>query len=321
MNSTHNCPIAANAMQFRDGIEKFCRFDFPQILFSELFCNLFHLLRNADIVFRQVGMTALCIGDTNMIPSVFKVQIVLLNFRIFHICKINIDESADRADHLIHQTAALSEIPVFCILSDFCNLNSTCFSFVVILVDNRSNQHFKCCRRRKSAAAEDAGCRVCIKARYGNAHFCKSGSNASNQCSRLSHFCQMYTQIGQVDNILRIICRLQTNYLIFMKRYNCNCIQIDCCSQHTSMLVVGVVAADFRSARCRINIQVFPFRIQFCKCLNRIYIPLPLLFQCRFCIAIQQRQLVIHFSTCKCFCPFDCFHKEPPLKCFCLTFD
>ena len=26
------------------------------------------------------------------------------------------------------------------------------------------------------------------------------GSNASNQCSRLSHLCQMHTQISQIDN-------------------------------------------------------------------------------------------------------------------------
>ena len=204
-------------MQFRNGIEKFCRFYFPQILLSELFCNLLHLLRNADIIFCQISMTALGICNADMIASMFKVQIVLLNLRVFNIGKVNINESADRAYHLIHQTAALSKIPVFCILSDFCNLNSTCFSFVVILVDNRSNQHFKCCGRRKPAAAEDARRCVCIKTRYGNAHLCKSGSNASNQRSRLSHFCQMHTQIGQIDNILRIICRLQTNYLIFMK--------------------------------------------------------------------------------------------------------
>ena len=167
---------------------------------------------------------------------------------------------------------------------------------MIVLVDDSADEYLKGCRRRESAAAQDIGSGVSIKAAYSNAHFLKSGNHTANQCSGLSLFLRMYREVTQIHIILRIPGRLQPNHMLVVKCHNGNDVQINRGSQNTAMLVIGMVSADLGSARCRKYGDLLPLRIQARKVLCRLQIACSLCSKYGIGAAVEFAKLFIIFS-------------------------
>ena len=102
-------------------------------------------------------MAALCIGDTKIIACLFKIKAVFFDIRLVGIEKVDKYKAAVGANRLVEQTAALSEIDVLGILTDFGDFGFIDAAIVVFYVDDRADKRFKRGGRRKSAAAEHVG--------------------------------------------------------------------------------------------------------------------------------------------------------------------
>ena len=65
-------------------------------------------------------------GVYNAQRMLTRVQIIgnFAHGRLILVGEINRHDAADRRCHLIHQAARLAEVNIFCVLPDFCNVNS-----------------------------------------------------------------------------------------------------------------------------------------------------------------------------------------------------
>ena len=154
MGCPENRPVRTAFPQFRNRLPEVGGVHVTQHFPAEVSRNLFHLRRNCHIVRRQVGMAALGVSNAKAIACFRKIKGVFPDHRFPGVGKVDPDKAAYGADHLIHESALLAEVDILGKLSDLGNLHCPGFSAVVVLVDDRADQHLKRRRRGKTAAAQ-----------------------------------------------------------------------------------------------------------------------------------------------------------------------
>ena len=82
------------------------------------------------------------------------IDAIIFNYWIFGIVKVDINEAANRARHLVHKSARLSEEYVFGILRHLCNFHVVNATLVIEIVKNVTNHYLKSGRGRKTRALE-----------------------------------------------------------------------------------------------------------------------------------------------------------------------
>ena len=135
--------VGALAAQRGDGLKELLLVHLAQHLLAKIRRYLLHLARHGDIIIGQITVTALGVGDAEVVAGFGKVEAVLLHHRLLRVSEIEEHKAADGADHLVKQTAALAEIDVLSILTDLGDLDLACLAVVILYVDDRADQRFK----------------------------------------------------------------------------------------------------------------------------------------------------------------------------------
>ena len=104
---------------------------------SELCGNRLHLGGNSGIVGGKICVVSACVDDAEAISCLGKVKINLLNNRRRGICKVDRNDTACSASHLVHKSARLAEELVFGILRDLCKSYEINASFVVEMLQRK----------------------------------------------------------------------------------------------------------------------------------------------------------------------------------------
>ena len=126
-----------------------------QNLFSEKGGNGLHFASDKAVFIGKVAVVALGVNNTKAVTCFFKIKAHALNNRTRRIGKVDCDKAADRASHLVKQTAGLFEMHIFGVLGNFCNFNGTDFSVIVKMIENCSDKNFKRRRGRKTGAGQN----------------------------------------------------------------------------------------------------------------------------------------------------------------------
>ena len=116
-------------------------------------------------------------------------------------------------------------------------------------IKNGADQHFISSRRGQTGAGQNGGFAVSIKALYLTAKLCKPGSNATNQSGGGIDLRSYGFHHGEVNLAHGIALGLDTDLVGAVDAYSCHSIQIDSTGQNAAMLMICMVAADFRAAR------------------------------------------------------------------------
>ena len=163
--------------------------------------------------------------------------------------EIDRHHAADRRGHLIHQAARLAEIDVLNLLRDDGAGLGVHNKAVVQSVENRRNQHLKRRRGRQAASAQHgAGNRRAETADFVT-HLFHDARRAANQRQRRAEILLADVKVIQLHRDRRKALAVHHDGIVVRPAYARDGIQIDRSRQHTAVVVVGVVAADFRAPR------------------------------------------------------------------------
>jgi len=241
--------VSAFFPQNADVLHHFLFTHFMQNVLSEIFCHGTHLCRYRRIVRCQIRMRSLGIGDTQMISPGCKIIIQFFKLRFFRICKIDMHQTADRAGHLIHQSAGFSEIDILRILSDLCDLYRRNRTVIIEIGKNITKQGFKCRRGRKPRTDQHIAGHISLETADLKSPFLHPRCNTADQgCGRILLFF-LYGKICSIDLQQRIFPRHQRDPVILRCGYDRDRIFVDRSRQHFTMLMIRVIASDLRTPR------------------------------------------------------------------------
>ena len=97
-------------------------------------------------------MEFFCIYNAQAVFICLKIRRYFFYHRFFRILEINVNQAAYRTSHLIHQTAWLSKINIFCKLSCLGNQNRADTHIIKQTGKYGSDNDFKSCRGRQTCA-------------------------------------------------------------------------------------------------------------------------------------------------------------------------
>ena len=248
MGCPQNRAVSAGLSQRRDLFPELILRHFPQDLFSEILCDRLHLRRNRSVVLCQVRVIGTGIDDAELIAAVRKGKRYFRDYRILFLLEVNGNCAADRAGHLVHQSAWLSEIYIFRILADFCDLYRIQCIRAEHMIEDHTDQGLKGCRRGQSGAAGDIRDDTGIEALRLEAALPDRRGDSPDQGSSLIDLFRMYSFIRDIDPKNIVPLRLQHDGAGPVRRRSGHQVQADTCRKNTAPLVVCVVAAQFRAA-------------------------------------------------------------------------
>ena len=118
MERTHHGTVSRKCTHFRQVCDHLFLGNLRADLFSKVLCYFFHLVWNGRIICAQIRVAFSRIYNHQAVILRAEIKINLLHNRRFRIFKIDRNQTADRARHLIEQTRRLVPELVFCIFSD-----------------------------------------------------------------------------------------------------------------------------------------------------------------------------------------------------------
>ena len=189
------------------------------------------------------------IDDAEGVAAVGKVKIQPLHLGLGRVGKVNADDIAHAAGHLIHQAAGLAEVNVFRVLSDLGNFNGGEPAIQKQMVKDGSKQHLKGGGAGKPAAGQHRGGAVGVKATKLRSTLGKRRRDASDQGRSGILFFFVNRQVMEVHLHRCIPLRLHTDDPQPILRNAGRCFQIHSRRQNAAVLMIRVVAAQFCSAR------------------------------------------------------------------------
>ena len=84
--------------------------------FTEEGSDLFHFCGNGSVIVRKVCVGAACVYNAEVVSVGSKIKLDLFADGIFGICKVYVNKAAASAGDLVHKSAGLAEMYVFCVL-------------------------------------------------------------------------------------------------------------------------------------------------------------------------------------------------------------
>ena len=145
-----------------------------QNFFSEVFCYFFHFIRNCRILCTQICMTFSGVDDNQIMAHLIKIAFDLTDGRIFDICKVDGDHTANGTCQLIQKTGTFQPVFIFCILSCFCISDNVDLSFVKQVIYDNTYQHLKRCGRAYPCPTDYVGSYISVKSFYFASFFQQS---------------------------------------------------------------------------------------------------------------------------------------------------
>ena len=231
------------------------------------------------------------IDRAERIAAVCKVVIDLLHDRRLRVVEVDKHESADTRCHLIHQSGRLSIVHVLRVLPDLCNFNCGDLSVGKQAVQNAANQHLKRRRAGKPAAPEHVAGGIGIEATHRLSQCPEAFRNAPDQAGRMGALALLRLGLAQINDIQFVEAPgFDPDKTVVTGGCHCDQIQRHRCRKTIPVLMIGVVAAQLRPARSRVDMHLPPGAIVQLKLFQRGGIPLPLADQHRRFCAIERAE-------------------------------
>ena len=203
--------------------------------------------------------------------------------------KIERNHAAGRSRHLVKQTAGLAKVHVFNLLGNYSTQLKVHNPAIVKAVENRRNQDFKRRRGRQAAAAKHRAGNRRTEAANLIAHILHDAGSTANQRQRGAKVLLADLQTGQIHSNRRETFAVYNDHIVIGLFNTRNGIQIDSARKAAAVVVIGVIAADFGTARRREEAQFAMFLTKaLLKALHKLAITRLLKFKLLFARAIQR---------------------------------
>ena len=213
--------------------------------------NLLHFAGNGSILVGQISMACPGVNDAQGMTTGSKIKINGTDGGMILVGKVNGNQAAHSGGSLIHQAAGFAEEHVLGVLADHGNLRLGNLAVKEQVVDDGTDQHFKSSGGAEAGAGQNGGLHIGIKTAHGTTQFCKPGSNATDQSGGRVDFVSLGGQFLQVHFADGITLGQNTDGVGAVDTDSSHGIQIHRSGQNTATLMVGVVTADFGTARGR----------------------------------------------------------------------
>ena len=179
-----------------------------------------------------------------------KVKIHRLDDRVILVKEIDGHKIAHGGSRLIHQTTGLTEEHILRILADLGNLSLSHSGIKEQMVDDGADQHLVSSGRRQTAAGKNGRFTVSVKTLHLAAQLCKAGGHTADQRRCGIDLLFLGGQFLHIDLAAGIAFGKNADQISAVFPDGSHRIQIHRSSQHTTSLMVGVIAADLGTARC-----------------------------------------------------------------------
>ena len=257
MERTQDCAVRYFIAKLRNLLDKILLGNLPQVITAEAAAKLRQLPGDCSILVGEVSMIGAAIDDADTIAIFGQVHIKLQNLRLSGIGKVDIDHAAHRGCHLVHQAAGLAKVDILGILTDLSDLDGRKLVLKEQVVENGSEEDLEGCGAAQSGTGQNIGSDLGIKALELGTVIPEGGSHAANQCRSRTKLFGPDGEIIQVNLECRIALGLNIDTIGTIEPNLCSGFQIHSRCQNTAMLMVGVITADFSSARGRVYIAFF----------------------------------------------------------------
>ena len=251
VNGSQHSPVAAFAAQLRQRRPEFAFRHLSQNFFAQSPGHLLHLFPDGCKLACQFTVTAARIRNAQAHARRQQaVRMDLFDLRRCRICKVCKDDAAHRTGQLIQKSARLAKVGVFCVLADLRQFRRGKAAIVLPVPDDR-HSHFKGRRAGKSGPAQHIAGSIGIKA----AHLFSNGPeplrNAADQTGGVGSLPFLRACYGQVNDI-QFVEPTGLHPNIAVRIAGCDRHKVQCHRRRkaVTVLVVGMVAAQFCTARC-----------------------------------------------------------------------
>ena len=143
MDRSQNRAVRILFTKLRDRRKEFLLRNLTKHIFSEVSSDLPHFFRDRRVIRRQILVAATAVDDAQRVAGIREFIVELFDLRIILVLKIDGDDPADGAGHLVHQTAGLAEVDVFRILADLRDLDRRKPVFAVHMIDDIADKRFE----------------------------------------------------------------------------------------------------------------------------------------------------------------------------------
>ena len=231
--------------------------------------------------------------------------------------KIRKDDAAHGAGQLVQQTAGLAEVGILGILADLRQLRRG-QTAIVLAVEDRRHPHLKGSGAGKPAAPQHIADGVGVEAAHLLSRCPEALRDAPDEAGRMGTLPCLRRRLAQINDVQLVEPPgLDPQKAVVAGRDHRYQVQRHGCRQTITMLVVGVVAAQLRPARGRVQPHLPPGPEVKLKLRQRRAVPLPLAGKGRRPIKRRQRtvpfpcrDLFSELSACRHVSP-SCVEKLP----------
>ena len=189
------------------------------------------------------------IDDAQRIAQGVQVNRNGAHLRVGRVGKVDGDSAADRGSGLIHQAAGFSKIEVLRLLAHLRNGHRAELVVAEQVIFNHAQQHLTGCRGGQARARQHIRHRVDIITRHRVAPLHRLLGHAAHQRRGALLLVLSWTLAVQLHFHHRPAFRLEANGVGAVGSRTGQEVHIHRRSQHAAVLMVGVVAANFRAAR------------------------------------------------------------------------
>ena len=248
VDSSEHCPVAGDLADFSDVPVERRLVHIVEDFLTEERRHRLHFHGHGRVLVRQVGMIRTGIDGAEGIAAVGEIVVHLFHNGVFRVGKINVHQSAHAGSHLIHQAGGLAVVDVFGVLADLGNFNGGNRAARKQAVQDTADQHLKGRGAGQAGAGQDGRPDLGFKAAQLVPPPGKRRRYAADQRRRGVLLGLSGIQIVQVDLHRLVALGIHADDVRAGQGDLRRGLHVNCCRQHTAVLMVGVVAADLRAA-------------------------------------------------------------------------
>ena len=235
--------------QCGDGLAERLRLHLREHIPSEQGRHAAHILRNGRILLRKAGVTAAGVDQTQPKAERGRVDLHPLHRRPLRIEKIDHDEAAGSGHELIHPAAGLAEERALRLLRSLREYRRVVRA-AIERAHAGAHQHLKRRRGGEPRAGRHIRADNGVKPAGGQAARPPSRRHAAHKRRRRACFRRHGRERIERNPNRRIALRVDADAVLPVRRGARDAVERHRRGEHAPALVVGVVAADLRAARC-----------------------------------------------------------------------
>ena len=215
-------------------------------------------------------MTFSCIYDNKFVTKFTEGKIKLAVFQIISVREIKENRSAYCTSHLIHHSGCFVPVYILCILSNLCIIIERHFTVIEEVINDRTDQHLKRCRRADTCCCDNVCAHICIKSCSFESILLCTFHHSCHKCC-CTFFVVIFAELCKVNyDLISVTFACNMNYLGSIRISGTNRIKINTSCNYFTAIVICMVTDDLRSSRC-CEIFCFILFIDFCKIICKIF--------------------------------------------------